>query len=878
MTHRDSRETFTKQLKLALKHVHNPAYLAAESPLASPYFLNLSAESTATHLGETLQHALTHAVRSLWGAEPPRTRQQIEAEMPHILRNTIDLRYHYLVLELRYVHQFFRPRTLTQIWEQFLGVSRAEFYRDIDDAIHVLGHQLLRELHPTFRPETPTAIDILTGRETELNIALAHLRNGQATTISGAGGVGKTSLGSAIAASWGGPVFWFTIRPTLNDTLDSLLYALGYFLHNLGAQGLWQALVAGRGQIGDPNFALGLIRHDLSAIELQRPLLCFDEFDRLRPLSADNPLPHHVQLLEFVEAIMDATPCLLIGQHPLLDTPHQLALAGLNIAQTAELLQHAPIPVSARESAELQAYTGGNPRLIQLIIALRRGDETISDLLQQLPQAPALKPLLDRLFARSSPSECHLLQNLAVFRSPAPTDGFNDKTDALQHLLQRRLVQQDAAGGVTMWPALRDIILSQLSAETCEHLHLIAAAIRAQRGEYTAAAFHFYQAGHEKEAVQFWFPQRNLEIERGQVSAALAVFQDISINRLPRKTAEALAILRAELKQLEGDLASGLSDLRVVPFDDNTEMTLRARELEGQLLNARGFPDQALTSYGDGLAAAARISTQVVRFRNRRARVYVRQGDLEPAQREAQLAQFEALNLQGVILGKQGHYAAAGIAHTEALALAEALAYTRGMAQAHHDMATLLVYQGDLERVIDHSRLATDYYTQIGDRHFAEMARINLAATMIQAERFAEAVSEARLALTFFEMVGDPYGQATAAANLAEALCELGQLEEAQHYAHLVLRFEEPHTIPYALFTLGSVARKSGDSAEAMAFFTASAEQGDANNEKFIQAYALRELGRLLIAAGDGESGTRHLNTARSLFTDLTLADEAAAC
>jgi len=58
----------------------------------------------------------------------------------------------------------------------------------------------------------------------------------------------RPTLGVALAAALPErAAFWFTVRPTLNDSLGSLLFALGYFLHRLGISQLWQYLLAAGG-------------------------------------------------------------------------------------------------------------------------------------------------------------------------------------------------------------------------------------------------------------------------------------------------------------------------------------------------------------------------------------------------------------------------------------------------------------------------------------------------------------------------------------------------------------------------------------------------------------------------------------------------------
>jgi hypothetical protein len=137
--------TFDKQLKDALKRLGDPARLAAESPLATAYFLGVTApQDKTTSWGELLRQALLRAAHSLWGETPPRHREEVEAAWAEILADPSTSRYSYLVLELRYFQQFFRPRSLQQIWEEFLQQSRAEFYRDVDRAVVELGEALLR--------------------------------------------------------------------------------------------------------------------------------------------------------------------------------------------------------------------------------------------------------------------------------------------------------------------------------------------------------------------------------------------------------------------------------------------------------------------------------------------------------------------------------------------------------------------------------------------------------------------------------------------------------------------------------------------------------------------------------------------------------------
>jgi hypothetical protein len=88
-----------------------------------------------------------------------------------------------------------------------------------------------------------------------------ELQDHRTVAVTGMGGAGKTALAAAVAAKWSASsVFWLTLWPTLNDQLSSLLFSLGYFLHQEGVSGLWLQLVADHGQLENLPLALGAAR------------------------------------------------------------------------------------------------------------------------------------------------------------------------------------------------------------------------------------------------------------------------------------------------------------------------------------------------------------------------------------------------------------------------------------------------------------------------------------------------------------------------------------------------------------------------------------------------------------------------------------------
>jgi hypothetical protein len=282
--------------------------------LAAPYFLGDTvrhADATAQGRGQTLRREIEHVLQTLWGGPLPSDGNAMLAAADVDSQSG---RYDCLILELNFLKQRFRPapRSQSDIYNDILHISRPTHDRHLRAAVERLGGHLLRRLRPTVRPEQPVSPVHLIGREEVQTQAFAHLRAGKTISLTGPGGVGKSSLAAVLTDAWRSPaVFWYTFRPSLNDQLDSLLFALGHFLHRQGASTLWHQLVADGGRIKDPSLAVGLARSDLAT--LNHPLLCFDELDFLRPLTHGTERANHTQLLEFIDSLRGHSAMILIA-------------------------------------------------------------------------------------------------------------------------------------------------------------------------------------------------------------------------------------------------------------------------------------------------------------------------------------------------------------------------------------------------------------------------------------------------------------------------------------------------------------------------------------------------------------------------------------
>lgn len=877
--------TFYDHVKRALELIDQPEALGRESPLAAPYFLGpavAGADASPRGWGLALGRAIEQAMNSMWGGPLPSDGEALLAAA--LAESPPAGRYECLILELNYLNQRYRPipRNQAEIYSDILHVSRPTHDRHLRGAIESLGATLLQLLRPAIQLEQPAPPGVLIGREALLDQIAADLAAGRAVALGGPGGVGKTALAARATAAWSSPArFWYTFRPTLNDQLASLLFALGHFLHSLGASTLWQQLVAERGRQPEGGLALGLALADLAALP-ERPLLCFDELDTLRPLADDQSRPGHSRILEFLDGLRGHVPLLMIGQRPFWPADSVVHLDELSPPQLETWLATLGIPHGPEDAANLHRQTGGNPRLAELCVALYQAGAgaSLTAVLDELPRSRALLPLWARLERRLSPAERRLIQLLAVFRAAAPADAWRQtggESATMAQLIERRLVKADERGGVALLPALREVIADELPVELREELHQQAAQIRAERGEYTAAAYHLVCAGQSEAAISLWYARRDSEISQGRGGAALEIFSQISQRRLPARQRNELLFLRAELHELAGEPARVTADLadQAWPADDpaSAEAMLRL----GRALELQGQADPALHAYQSGLETVATVLRHGTQLHVQRSLLRLRQREMQQAWREAKLARFHAETMQGVVHDQSGDYGPARERYLSSLEIASEIGYEAGVAQMHHYLAMLAGRRQDLTTALHHFEQAINFYERIGDRVNREIVRSNLASVYIQGRQFAAAIGPASEALTFFTAMGNSVRIAQNASNLAEAHAELGNLDAAEEVAGIVLRQEEPQSHPYALYTLGSVYRRRGDWQEAGRFYEQSRRIAETNDDSYLAAFAWRALGEVARAQGDEPRAQTAFGQALELFEQLEIAEEARA-
>ncbi|NOK60956.1 MAG: hypothetical protein GFH27_549289n62 [Chloroflexi bacterium AL-W] len=559
--------------------------------------------------------------------------------------------------------------------------------------------------------------------------------------------------------------------------------------------------------------------------------------------------------------------CLLVSE-----VQHFIELAGLSAVHIQQLWHTAGYQLTADDADRLYTFTAGNSRLLTLCLALCADGETISHILDTLATAPGLLPIFDRLWRRLKTEERRLMQRLAIFRSATPQSVWESSTlDALTTL---RVVEHDMAGGVMLLPILRQAVYQDMSVELRQKLHHEAVSIRLDGGEYTAAAYHLWQGGQPKQAVQIWFPQRTLEITRGHANAALALFEGISRHDLGQQERKALDLMRAELRQLVGQLRQGLNELETLDWQDESETSTRLLMLRGEFQAALGYPDAAIKSYTEGVQVIARLQNQLVRSCNRQGMLHLHQRQIVQSWQGVYRAEYDTHMLRGHLLEKEGQYEAAQQAFKQARTLAEKLEDDTHVAEVEHNLAALAGRQQQLDSAITHAERAMVIYERIGDRVNLEKVRSNLSFSYVQADQFRAAIDVGAEAYTFFRLIREPYPASVTAANIAEAAYGLNDFTKTEHYANEVLSLNEPQTYPYAHFTLGQVKQARRSWREAYTHFDESRRVAQQNEDVYLTAYTLRSLGVLSAHMDNLSDAQVQLDEALKLFQQMGIDSE----
>lgn len=149
-------------------------------------------------------------------------------------------------------------------------------------------------------------------------------------------------------------------------------------------------------------------------------------------------------------------------------------------------------------------------------------------------------------------------------------------------------------------------------------------------------------------------------------------------------------------------------------------------------------------------------------------------------------------------------------------------------------------------------------------------ALAGMAFTLLDRRDFRAAIDYLTRMAAVFGEINMVFGVATAYANLGDAYRELGDLDRAwdmgQRAYELYVSIRDRHGQGYALTRLARTAHQQGDQDTALAYCVQAVAANQESGDRWGEADALEERGRLLREAGDTTAATDALHRASDLL------------
>lgn len=874
-------DIFLETLRKSLEHIADTVWLEKNSPLSSVFF---ATPQNGHVFSSKLQLAgrpdVDQRLRDIWRDWEALEKSPLQAlvwqaigcvqgDLDHLTQSILLLSYFDLS----------QPKQSQVI--KLLAVGRSSYYRYLEKAVATLGFEIVKNLRPSLRLEQPRPRPLV-GRQAAFDHALHQLQNGHVVHLIGGSGLGKTSLGALLADNWAHSVFWYTFRPKLTDSLEQLLFALAFFLHEQGASGLWLYLSSTNEPI-KPDRALMALRQHLAELNTTPPLFCIDEMSHLLPDDL-NDSETHIQLREFLEewAHLDrnGSPILTIGHQLLLEPEPDcvVSLSQLTQDDIVQFMENDGVNVDLTEAEKLCKLTRGNPLLVRLLAVLNQEGVTIAESTNELTSMMTLDWFWRKLRQRLNETEQVVLQELSVFPNSAPKDGWRKHRKTIDKLISLGILEETGSDTIGFHPALRQLVYDQLPQSLMRSLHLGAGQMLAERSQFTMAAYHFVKGDRPDLAIWTLYTHRQEEIDQGQGSFALSFLTGIAERELAStQDRKALALLIAQLSGPAGAATVGLNALQSINWPDGKVSSALAHEKRGWLLFEIGETEQAIEEYRKSLESIDNLRlTEEIALRTHIARrSFLYQRDITVASAEVTLAKFDLDVLQGQLADAAGDYNTARIHYANALAVADQVANPSRLAKLHEVLGVMEARYAHVEAAVDHFKKAGQYHQACGNIVYAiGVMNINISFTYLSKRKYAEALEPGETALEYYQSIGQQHGLSIVEANLAEITFYLGRFVESRHYAESGLKREEPWVRPYCLYVLGHLSRVEADFEAAEKYCTDAIQSALEIEDPWAEAPARNALGEVYRDAGRPEDALDAFQSALAIWKRIDIQHE----
>ncbi|MFZ0544665.1 MAG: tetratricopeptide repeat protein [Candidatus Promineifilaceae bacterium] len=734
-----------------------------------------------------------------------------------------------------------------------LGLSPAPATTALNEAIQT-GSLSTPDISPAPLHNLPRMLTPLFGRKKEIEELTTRLLNPDYPLISitGAGGIGKTSLALAATRALAGKQhpfkdgIWFIALEEIEDgepkevrnRVAALIgLAMGLFFH--GEDDLWSQLL---GQLAPKNLLLILdnIEQFLNpAADLIVALLEAGNNIHLLvtslitlPLAATFAFPLaglEVPIQDSAEALQNESVRLFAERAARIPTSFRLEKHLAQVVAICRFVEGMPLAI------ELAAASLGWLMVDEILPVLTSNLQLLNTNRRDLPaRQRTLQAVFDYTWQLRDRREQHLLTQISIFLGgfgrQAAEAVLDDKLSSLYKLQDHALLSRDEMGRFRIHPLLRQLARKKLTSEM-EQQTLDRHALY-----YTALAQSFekelkYSVGQV--AIQ------TMRVEQANVRAAwhhavqTGQWQNIancleSIHFFYRHN----GLYQEESVLLGGAIASLQANL----IDENRFLTGFLTRLLCRLLALRAWNYQYSGEYDEGLKTAERACqlAQKLADPGLEAHARVALAKLHYRNHAEAIAQYE----QVVTLAK--------IAQNPILE-AEALSGIGGHKK----------WQGEIEQAKGFLRHALDLCRTLHYKPGEMVVLVRLGGLSASQEAHAEAMAYERQALQLSRLLGDVVAEALVLGNIGVSLNVLGDLAASQHYQEQGLaiyhRLNMPGEEQMLLGGLGEVAIKLGDYVTAEQHLTEALALAEQVKDLFWQAWVKHRLGEMWHGRGESE-------------------------
>lgn len=848
-------DAFARQVGTAIEHVNDPEWLGTHSPLAQAWVLG-------THLnpdfydhasrGQKLRDLLLLAYESV---TDPEQRSVIEKGY---LRRDPYLNLSGVALKIE--------------------INERRFFRLRDRAVQTIAQALYRNLLPPLRLEAPVS-QAMIGREAERMRALPILRQGKTLFLTGRSGIGKSTFAANLAKEWSGGVFWYTLRPGLNDHFDNLVFALAWWLRQQGAHNAWQQIATDSRNLTSERVT-ALLRHDLSTLAPGSVVICVDEIDRLTAERDD-----HLRMIHLLENLRPLAAMLYIGQRVAMECDELITLEPFTPLELDAWRSQFASEIDL-SMEELQDQSQGVPILLASILLLARSGTVHSDYVPARGVV-SVESFFLRIWRRLNRFERTVIGILAVAQVALPEELLlgadlvperSQTRQVIHSMVERGLLVDTGNGSFDLAAILAPYVIENLDVELRPRLHLHLAQGYEERGRFVESMRHWIAGGRPEAGVWVWFRHRADEVNRGGATRAMALLATVAPSLLPHEEDRtALRIALAELYVHTGraddarNILAGEPDL----LDKGVRahwLRLRAdsAEMDSNLEQSLRLYREALTELLGSFAERESMHRRLlIRFH------LTRVIDIGSARAEAMQFRYRAEVAHGQVEEVAGNYAEAHARYASAQAIAADLPNNRRQgADIRFFLGKLLLVQGELESAIQMLDEAVRDLEEVGDLFNALQGRSNLAYALQKSGNYALAYSTAFDGLARARVVRHSHLIAGLATSAAEAAHSLGNLDVAEELLHEAVQQEEDWYEHWALGVLAQVRSTRAAHSEAIRLAQGAIASARVTENPYSEAWALRVHGDVLLASGNGAEAIEAYQNARAVYERLGLAHE----